>query len=205
MKSSRRLAAYALAAATLTTTTLSFADEAITGLSVVEAEDLTFMREEEKLARDVYLTMQEYWDNKVFVNIALSEQSHADAIASLLDKYGLIDPALDATGYFNNADLQALYDQLVTRGMASELEALHVGGLIEEVDMLDIQHAIDRAEHADIIGVYESLLCGSRNHLRSFVGSIERQGVDYQAQYLSQEEVDSIVGSPMERCGNGNN
>jgi len=198
---SLRLAAGVLAAAVLSLPLPSVADEALTGLSVAEAESLTYMREEEKLARDVYLTMQDYWDNRVFVNIAEAEQSHADAVASLLEKYGLVDPALDAIGYFNNSDLQALYDKLVTRGLASELEALRVGGLIEEVDMHDIQHAIDEAEHEDIRTVYENLICGSRNHLRAFVDAIERQHVDYQAQYLDQDEVDAIVDSPMEHCG----
>ena len=198
---SLRLAAGVLAAAVLSLPLPSVADEALTGLSVAEAEGLTYMREEEKLARDVYLTMQDYWDNRVFVNIAEAEQSHADAVASLLEKYGLVDPALDAIGYFNNSDLQALYDKLVTRGMASELEALRVGGLIEEVDMHDIQHAIDEAEHEDIRTVYENLICGSRNHLRAFVDAIERQHVDYQAQYLDQDEVDAIIDSPMEHCG----
>ena len=198
---SLRLAAGVLAAAVLSLPLPSVADEALTGLSVAEAESLTYMREEEKLARDVYLTMQDYWDNRVFVNIAEAEQSHADAVASLLEQYGLVDPALDAIGYFNNSDLQALYDKLVTRGLASELEALRVGGLIEEVDMHDIQHAIDEAEHEDIRTVYENLICGSRNHLRAFVDAIERQHVDYQAQYLDQDEVDAIVDSPMEHCG----
>lgn len=197
------LAALVLSAATLTASLPSLAEDPLIGLSVAEAEDLTYMREEEKLARDVYLTMQQYWDDRVFVNIAESEQSHADAIALLLEKYGLVDPSIDAIGYFNNQDLQALYDQLVTRGMSTELEALHVGGLIEEVDMKDIQAAIDRADHEDIREVYASLLCGSRNHLRSFVDAIERLDVDYEAQFLSQEEVDTIVESPMERCGNG--
>jgi len=40
---------------------------------------------------------------------------------------------------------------------------------------------------------------GSRNHLRSFVGKIEEQGVVYEAQLLTQEEVDAIVDSPVER------
>ncbi|MEJ2688168.1 MAG: DUF2202 domain-containing protein, partial [Gammaproteobacteria bacterium] len=72
---------------------------------------------------------------------------------------------------------------------------------IEEVDMRDIQHAIDEAQHEDIRTVYENLICGSRNHLRAFVDAIERQHVDYQAQYLAQDEVDAIVDSPMEHCG----
>lgn len=200
MKSSRITAGFVVALS-LAAAQPAFSDEPLTGLSVAEAEDLTYMREEEKLARDVYLTMDQYWNQRVFVNIAESEQTHTEAIQMLLDKYGLADPALDAVGYFTNTELQALYDELVIRGMASELEALHVGGLIEEVDMQDIQEAIERTDHADIAQAYASLLCGSRNHLRAFVDAIERLGVQYEAQFLPQDEVDAIVGSPLEQCG----
>ncbi|MDP2030099.1 MAG: DUF2202 domain-containing protein [Thiobacillus sp.] len=49
--------------------------------------DLLFMREEEKLARDVYLTLYETWGLAVFSNIASSEQSHMDALLKLLRTY----------------------------------------------------------------------------------------------------------------------
>lgn len=168
-------------------------------LSVSETESLLFMREEEKMARDVYLTLYDIWDDELFNNIASSEQEHMDAIKSLLDKYDLIDPVIDSIGAFENPELQHLYNELVSRGEKSHMEALLVGALIEEVDMRDIQEAIDEAEKADIIRVYENLLKGSRNHLRAFVGKIEDEGLVYEAQVLTQEEVDEIVDSPMER------
>ncbi len=168
-------------------------------LTVSEIESLLFMREEEKMARDVYLTLYDIWDDELFNNIASSEQEHMDAVKSLLDKYDLIDPVIDSIGAFENPDLQHLYDELISRGEKSHMEALFVGALIEEVDMRDIQEAIDEAEKADIIRVYENLLKGSRNHLRAFVGKIEDEGVVYEAQVLTQEEVDEIVDSPMER------
>ena len=173
--------------------------EYTTGASVVEAEDLVYMREEEKLAHDVYIAFYSQWGLQIFANIAESETTHTETVKALLDKYGLTDLALDQTGAFTNTNLQALYDQLVERGMTSSMEALHVGALIEEVDMADLQNAIDRATHDDIITVYENLLKGSRNHLRSYVGIIESYGVVYEAQYLDQEEVDAIVDSPKER------
>jgi hypothetical protein len=158
------------------------------------------MREEEKMARDVYLFFYPIWNNSVFSNIAESEQQHMDSMAVLLNTYGLPDPVQnDSIGLFTNPDLAALYLTLTDRGQASLLEALKVGALIEEVDMRDIQHAIDQAEHADIIQTYENLLRGSRNHLRAFVRAIEEMGVVYEAQVLEQSEVDAIVDSPMER------
>jgi len=172
-------------------------------LSTDEAADLTFMREEEKLARDTYLVMNDTWKLTVFANIASSEQTHMDAILKLLKKYGLPDPAARTLiGEFTNPELQALYDALVAKGSRSSLEALLVGGIIEETDMEDIQAAIERSQKADIDKVYENLLCGSRNHLRAFAASIqEMTGSSYAAQVLEQSAVDAILANPMEKCG----
>ena len=171
-------------------------------LSATEIDSLLFMREEEKMARDVYLTLYDEWNLEIFNNIASSEQQHMDAMKSLLDKYGLADPIIDSVGAFTNPDLQALYTILVEYGEISATVALFVGGYIEEVDMRDIQEAIDEADHMDIINVYENLLKGSRNHLRAFVGKIEDEGIVYEALVLTQEEVDAIVDSPIERGSN---
>jgi len=172
-------------------------------LSAEEEADLIFMREEEKLARDTYLTLYEAWDLSIFSNIASSEQMHMNALLKLLKKYDLPDPAANtAIGEFTNEDLQALYDFLIEKGGESGLEALKVGGIIEETDMRDIAAAIERSQKEDIDAVYESLLCGSRNHLRSFAENIEAlTGQPYVAQVLGQTEVDEILESPMEKCG----
>ncbi|WP_457673151.1 DUF2202 domain-containing protein [Thiolapillus sp.] len=176
----------------------------IAPLSEAEAATLTFMREEEKLARDVYITLHEIWGSGIFSNISRSEQRHMDTMASQLEKYGLPDPVTDDTvGVFGNPALAALYDELVARGEASLEEALHVGGYIEELDIGDLEEAIAESTHADVIRAYENLMRGSRNHLRAFVGQIEAMGVVYEAQVLSQDEVDAIVNSPMERGGKG--
>jgi hypothetical protein len=172
-------------------------------LTADEEADLLFMREEEKLARDTYLTFYEAWDLSVFSNIASSEQMHMNALLKLLKKYKLADPAANtAIGEFTNPDLQTLYNALIAQGAASGLDALKVGGLIEEKDMHDIKAAIDRSQKEDIDAVYESLLCGSRNHLRSFAQNIEAlTGQSYIAQVLDQYEVDEILENPMEKCG----
>ena len=175
-------------------------------LSPDEEAGLLFMREEEKLARDSYIVLGDLWRLPVFANIAESEQSHMNGVKRLLDKYQLDDPVSDESELCNfvNPVLDALYQDLMADGAESVMAALNVGGAIEETDMHDIQAWIDLADHADIIDVYESLLCGSRNHLRAFVKVIENRGAVYQAQVLPPEEVDAIVDTPTERdCGNG--
>ena len=162
------------------------------------------MREEEKLARDVYLALYDLWGLAIFQNIANSEQSHTDAVKVLLDTYGLEDPAAgNDPGEFDNEDLQALYDQLVLQGSQSLSDALKVGAAIEEIDILDIEAYLAQADNADIRRVYENLMKGSRNHLRSFVSTLSRQtGETYQPQYLSMEIFLSIVNGAMESGGN---
>ena len=75
--------------------TLHYSDaySATETLSADEQADLLFMREEEKLARDTYLTFYEQYETlTVFSNIASSEQMHMNAILKLLKKYKLPDP-----------------------------------------------------------------------------------------------------------------
>ena len=68
-----------------------------------EMNGLVFMREEEKLARDVYLTLHEQWGRRVFANISKSEQRHTDAIKYLLLKYEISDPVTeDSLGVFKH-------------------------------------------------------------------------------------------------------
>lgn len=168
-----------------------------TTLTTQEKEDLTFMREEEKLARDVYLTLHDIWGTPVFASIATSEQQHMDAILALLNTYKLPDPTVGKlVGEFMNVELQALYDALIARGKTSALEALLVGGVIEETDIEDLNAAMATSRLSNIDQVYQNLLNGSYNHLRAFASNIESlTGQSYVAQVVSQEVVDSVLGS----------
>ncbi|HOY35865.1 MAG TPA: DUF2202 domain-containing protein [Piscinibacter sp.] len=178
------------------------AQATIESLSADEFAGLKFMREEEKLAHDVYVAMDALWSHRTFANIALSETTHTQAILSLLTKYGVDDPAAGkAAGVFEDPQLQALYDTLVKAGAASLVEGLKVGALIEETDIRDIVQRQALTDEADIVNVYRSLLCGSRNHLRAFNGALLDLGVTYSAQVITQQEWDAIAYSTRETCG----
>ena len=156
-----------------------------TALSSDEATMLTFMREEEKLARDIYIAMYQKWGAVTFLNISKSEQNHMDTLKKKLDKYQLPDPVQPALGVFTNADLQTKYDQLQVTGLQSLVDGLYVGATIEEVDMVDIQHAIDVTTHLDVVNSYQNLLEGSQNHLRAYVKALASQGVTYASAWNS--------------------
>lgn len=160
-----------------------------------EIDGLLYVREEEKLAHDVYVVMYQTWGLNIFQNIANSEQAHTDAIKTLLDTYSLPDPAAgNALGEFTNPDLQALYAQLIAQGSQSLGDALKVGAAIEEIDILDLETHLAQTENANLQQVYTNLKNGSYNHLRSFVSTLQqRTGETYVPQYLSDEVYKSII------------
>lgn len=141
-------------------------------LTPEETAGVLFVREEEKLARDVYLMLWAKWDLGVFENIAASEQQHMDAVLALLEKYGLEDPVLDP-GVFQNPELQALYDELMEKGEASIVDAVEVGVIIEKTDIEDLTLLLDGTDKNDIVTVYTNLREGSYNHLEAFEGHLQ--------------------------------
>jgi hypothetical protein len=149
---------------------------------------LTYVREEEKLARDVYLYLLDMWGSRIFRNISMSEQRHMDAIKTLLDRYGIPDPVglntdppgQDLEGVFFNPELQALYTKLIQDGSASLVEALKVGVLIEVTDIADLKEGIATAMRRDITKVYTNLLQGSLNHFDAFCSDLARLGFPYE-------------------------
>lgn len=169
------------------------------GISAAEREDLLYVREEEKLARDVYQTLHEQWNLPIFSNIAQSEQTHTEAVRQLLSKYGIADPVTDDTvGVFQNAELAALYTALVAEGMSSIENALTVGAKIEDLDIADLEARSAHTDNEDITLVFGNLTRGSRNHLRSFTSQLSRYGVAYTPSYLSADAYQSIINAPRE-------
>ena len=171
-----------------------------TELNEAEVSALIYMREEEKLARDVYLFSLDLYGMRIFSNISESEQVHMDAILDLMNTYNIQDKTPQETGVFNNSELQKLYNDLTARSSKSLLDALMVGATIEDLDIKDLKEQAQKTERADIIGTFGFLECGSRNHMRSYDMQVENSGGSYTAQFISQEEYDAIVDSEKEMC-----
>ena len=168
-------------------------------LSTDETNALLYMREEEYMAHDVYLTLSQLNTKPIFRNITRSEQRHTDAIKALILKYNLVDPAAThVTGVFTYPALQSLYTSLVSQGSASLLNGLIVGATIEDLDIMDLKTHLLTVDNQDITAVFNNLMRGSRNHLRSFYANILFVGGTYTPQYLSQDDFNAIVTSKHE-------
>jgi len=146
-------------------------------LTEIETQNLIFLREEEKLARDVYLAMFDLYSAQIFANISVSEQRHMDAVKVLIDKYKIQDPVVDDTpGAITNATLASLYMSLIEKGSTSFIDALEVGVIIEEMDIHDIEiEMLPFTTKTDIKQVLTNLLAGSYNHLDAFNKALAAQ------------------------------
>lgn len=168
-----------------------------------EKAGLQLMREEEKLAHDVYTVLFEKWQLLPFSNITRSESRHFEAIGYLLETYNLEDPAYEEPGKFRNKELAELYDSLVAKGAESLVAALEVGAFIEEVDIKDLQELLEAKPEAQIATVYENLLRGSENHIRAFTRNLSFRDQVYTPKVLSVAAYAEIVGINQQPACNG--
>jgi hypothetical protein len=179
-------------------------------LTESELASLLKMKEEEKLACDVYLVLSQKWGSQVFTNISAAENNHLNAIVLLLTNYGSTETAIGEAGVFTDAAVQTLYNDLIAKGSVSLEEAYKTGALIEEMDIKDLTEALVTTTNENVILVFDNLLKGSRNHLRAFNRQLTSLGIIYAPVYISQDDYDLIVSSAMEKGkqyrmnGNGN-
>jgi len=181
----------------------SLMDQSMLELSTEEQMDLSFLREEEKLARDVYLYNYQLYGATIFSNIPSSEQTHMDKVLELLELAALEDSMTsNEIGSFENEDLALLYTQLTQQSATSLEEALKVGALIEDLDIADIETMMEHTTNSALLSVYSNLVCGSKNHIRAYSRNIEAAGESYTPQYISAEYYTLILSETSGGCGN---
>jgi len=164
-----------------------------------ELASLLKMKDEEKLARDVYSVLSQKWGGQVFANISAAENNHLNAIVLLLTNYGATDTSIGQAGIFTDAAVQSLFNDLIAKASVSVEEANKTGALIEEMDIKDLTEALTTITNENITLVFDSLLKGSRNHLRAFNMQLTNLGLTYTPVFISQDEYTQIVTSAMEK------
>ena len=174
----------------------------ITELTQQEIDGLLLMREEEKLAHEVYANLYKKWDLQVFDNISQSELRHTSAIKMLLDEFGIQDPYVEGIGNYSNKNLSELYIKLIEKGNKSLDDALEVGAKIEDLDINDLNKLIENTKNDRLLLVYGNLNRGSKKHLRAFTRQLAMRSQSYTPQFISQEEYNLILAS---NFGKGNN
>lgn len=170
--------------------------ETLTSAQVVQ---LVRMREEEKLAHDVYVALAPTSGLRIFNNIANAESQHMRAVEQLVSRYSSAAAANLPVGSFSDPQFQALYNSFVAAGSTSPIAAARVGAKIEEMDIKDLQTLLSQNPPPDIARVLEHLQKASGQHLRAFTMELKRLGSAYTPEFLSPQEYNSILNSDNER------
>lgn len=163
-----------------------------------EMSELLNMRDEEKLARDVYAYLYSVWGSQVFYRISGSENTHMTALNTLLTYYASPDTIISPAGQFTDPAVQALYNDLTAKGSVSLADAYKIGATIEDMDIADLEEVMGNTSNENLIMVYENLQKGSRNHIRAFTRLLNISGMVYTPSYISQEEYNMIISGSFE-------
>ena len=168
-------------------------------LTPAQVDQLVRMREEEKLAHDVYVTLAQSSGLQIFNNIANAESQHMRAVEQLASRYSSVVAANLPVGSFSDPQFQTLYNSLVAAGSKSPIAAATVGAKIEEMDIKDLQTLLSQNPPQDVSKVLEHLQRASGQHLRAFTMELKRLGGTNMPEFLSPEEYNSILISDNER------
>ncbi len=168
-------------------------------VSAEEIAGLQMMREEEKVAHDLYVTFEENWKQGTFTSIAISEQYHTDAVKSVLLKYKLSDPAQNQVGKFTSKKMQDLFNDRSEKAKGSYLDSLFVAAEFEELDVVDLRELAAESKNKDVITLYKNLEAGSRNHMRYYAKLIAQEGATYTAKHLEESDYQKIIKGAAEK------
>ena len=171
-----------------------------TDLTDIEVEMLQYVREEEKMARDVYLVLSGKFKKAIFKKIALSEQEHMDKVLCLMIHFNVEDPASDEIGEFTNHHIQDMYDDLIDLA-TNIINGLTAGAIIEDYDIKDLNDWMEVTENESIISVFSNIVCGSGNHIISFTELLNGFDTEYTPTYITEEEYQAILDAGSQFCG----
>ena len=138
-------------------------------LTPKEKKALTYMYQEEKLAKDVYYVLGKMYPDVRTFNIYKSETIHERSVANVLRHYNIPLPVRSSVvGKFKNPELQKLYDELIAKGKKSKIDAIEVGIMVEVTDVEDLDKYLKEATSPDVIALFKFLRAGSYNHYNAF-------------------------------------
>jgi hypothetical protein len=196
----------------------SSSDDSSDELSDDQKYTLAYMWNEEKLAKDIYLALNDVWPNQVFYNIATkSETQHEAAVEALVQAYDINITNLDdyeenyseaelrafAPGTYGVPAVQELYDTLYTKGIQSAQDALEVGCMVEVTDVNDLNEDIAIAQGIDdLVTTFKNLRSGSYTHYWAFDNALKSMGVTDGCCVLGSEYCKTAAQYPSTQGGN---
>ena len=175
------------------------------GLSMEETESLKFTAEQEKLSVELYLYAFSAYNLPIFQEIANKKTRHLTEVRAVMEDLDVEDPTEGiGVGVFNNTEIQTLYNQMRSRIEEGQNNAFIAALTVEESIIHFSGISLSETSNNTLIELYEAIICGSKNHFRTFYSELTTSK-SYVSQYFTQEEFSDIVNSGQEDCDRGDN
>ncbi len=165
-------------------------------ITPAEAGYLQFLREEEKVAHNVYEVLYAIWNEPSFLEIMSEEAEHMEVLKHLLKQKDIPDPLEGIetdNGIFTRPALKKMFEDLTAQGARSVTEAYKVAAIFEETDIRDLTNRFNATQDPDVREVYDELIHASEHHLRTCVQNLKRLGYAYPPTVLPREDYERII------------
>jgi len=169
-------------------------------LDLKEIDFLLKMYEEEKLARDVYVSFYNKYNIEFFKNTSQAQQIQMNQIACLLKHYNLKYKATEREGIFNDLNIQQHYFDFKEQGDISVSDAIKASATIEDLNLFDLGEYMSFTKNPAILAIFKHLSCGAKNHLRNFVNVLKVKNETYLPKHITEKEYKRIVKKKNEKC-----
>lgn len=180
-------------------------------LDSMETETLVYLREFAKFKWDIFHTSARVTEeddpvrHPMYASLAADALVHLDKLKLLIDHYGIEDPVptpYEVTwiwGYNDDfiTDLANDYLNFVVWEQHTEEEILDLIAYFVEMNIFDLRQAILETDEQLLIDTYADVLAGAYPQLLTLVAVYHSNPFDYEAQLLSQVEVDEIIAAAL--------
>lgn len=165
-------------------------------LNADEIEFLYAVREDEKLAHDVYSVFADKYPTAPQIGrIMNAESTHMAAVDSLFKYYEIDYVPTTEVGVFASPERQEQFNTLSAQS-STLVEAFKTMAFIEEEGIAAYNAVVGDIENVNIKLVIEHLTKASGNHLKAVDRQIKSLGETYTPTVLTQEDYDAIINAP---------
>lgn len=169
-------------------------------IDLLSAFQVVWMHDQERLAMDLNQAFYDDWGEPLFASIAASKPRYMERLSDLVDWYDIrfYGPISDTPGAYMDERHATAADDLLYRGRQSLEAAYLAAAYVEEWNISEYSNdtmAIELGECWPCEGMqllnqsYEGLLLAANINFANLASQVD----DYQAQILSQAEVDAIL------------
>jgi hypothetical protein len=165
-------------------------------LSPAETKALINVHDNQKLSLFVYDSLFAIWGINPFGNIRYAEDQHVHFLDDVAENYALV---LDENGISNNnpgfitQQAETIYQESISKGSLSVVDALKRGALLEEMSLLVLHEAKAVTIKSDLLHTFDILAMGSKNHLQAFNKRLKMYGVNYEPGILEPKDFKNII------------